>query len=324
MRRVEEIGTPAPTPNEELSPSPPVSLAASPLARRAYAWMALSAVLFATMNFFARLASGHVPWTEVGAARALTGALVAIAIARARGGTLRIRNRRGMWARSLFGTASMLCTFFALSRRGLPLGDTTTLLNLTPVFLAFLTPRFLGEKTGPRVFVALAISLSGVLLVLRPVVIFGGLAAGPDAPLVGVVATFASAFAAFAMMMLRKLGPSEAPEAIAVHFSLTAAVTFVAIALPTAVLPTAKDALYMLLAGTSAGIAQVAMTRAYALERAARVSAVGYLAVATSAALGAIALHEWPSRTTLLGMALVVAGGLFVVLERKRAPAPST
>lgn len=278
--------------------------------------MALAAVLFATMNFFARLVGegGRVPWAHVGAVRALVGAMVAVGIALARGATLRARDRRGMWGRSALGTASMLCTFYALSRRGLPLGDTTTLLNLTPVFLAFLSPRFLGERAGPRVFVAIAIALSGVVVLLRPRALFGHADASSDAIVCGAAATAASVFAAFAMMMLRKIGKTESPEAIAVHFSLVAAGTMLAVSLPTMRIPPAKDALYMFLAGLAAGVAQVAMTRAYALERAANVSAVGYLAVVVSAGLGAVALREWPTALALVGMSLVVAGGLVVVL----------
>ncbi len=280
----------------------------------AYAWMALSATLFALMNFFARLASAKVPWTMVGATRALVGVLVALAVGRLGGSALRVRDQRGMWLRSLLGTASMLCTFYALSRPALPLGDTTTLLNLTPVFVALLTPFFLREPTGARVVASLSISLAGVLLVLRPAALFGGQVAAEGAVDVGLVAALAAVFAAFAMMMLRRLGPRESPAAISMHFSLVAAGTFALLSAPSLILPSEKDALHMILAGLCAGFAQIAMTRAYALERAARVSAVGYLAVAVSGALGAAVLEEWPRGTTLLGMALVVGGGLVIAL----------
>jgi len=72
----------------------------------------------------------------------------------------------------------------------------------------------------------------------------------------------------------------------------------------------------MLGAGVCAGFGQLAMTRAYTLGRAARVAAVGYLAVVVSAVYGAIALAELPPRTAWLGMALVIAGGLTVALPR--------
>src|SRR5437868_207293 len=98
------------------------------------AWMAASSLLFAFMGFFARMASGSVSWTLLAATRALIGAMVAIGVASARRTPMAVVDRRGVWARSGFGTAAMVCTFYALSSPALPLGDSSTLLNLTPVF----------------------------------------------------------------------------------------------------------------------------------------------------------------------------------------------
>ncbi|MFI5308502.1 MAG: EamA family transporter, partial [Polyangiales bacterium] len=78
------------------------------------------------------------------------------------------------------------------------------------------------------------------------------------------------------------------------------------------------DAILMTLAGLCAGLAQLSMTRAYALEQAARVSSVGYLSVVASALLGALALHEWPTTQGVLGMCLVVAGGLVIAIAGLR------
>jgi drug/metabolite transporter (DMT)-like permease len=108
-------------------------------------------------------------------------------------------------------------------------------------------------------------------------------------------------------------------EAISVHFSLTAAGALALLSLTHLMVPSREDALYTLLAGLCGGLAQLAMTRAYALARAARVAAVGYLAVVVSALYGAIALREAPSATAALGMALVVAGGLAIALPAFRS-----
>jgi drug/metabolite transporter (DMT)-like permease len=296
----------------------------------AFAWMATSALLFAAMNFFARLASSHVSWTVVAMTRALVGGIVAIAVARIRVAPMRVRDRRGIWGRSLWGTGAMGCTFYALSCPDLPLGDAATLLNLTPVFLALLTPIFLGERSGRRVAFALPLSLGGAVLILHPPFLFGGASAMTAAAhLAATVAVVGALSSSFAMMMLRRIGPYESPEAIAIHFSLTAAALLGVLALPhlgDLARAAPRDLGVIVLAGLSAGLAQICMTRAYSLERAARVSGVGYLAVVGSALLGAAALHEWPTAPTLLGMALVIAGGLVVTLlglrEHRRAPGP--
>ncbi len=289
----------------------------------AFVWMAASALLFAAMNFFARLASANVSWTVVATSRALVGALVALAVAWLRAAPMRVRDRRGIWARSLWGTAAMSCTFYALSCRELPLGDAATLLNLTPVFLAVLTPIFLGERSGRRVAVALPLSLAGTILILRPPFLFGGASATTAAAHIAALVALTSALcSSFAMIMLRRIGPYESPEAIAIQFSFTAAALLGLLALidvtmfPHAgsAMPAGRDVTAIVLAGVCAGLAQICMTRAYALERAARVSGVAYLSVVGSALLGALALHEWPTPLTTLGMGLVIAGGLVVTV----------
>lgn len=280
--------------------------------------MALSALLFALMGFFARLASSGVHWTLVGATRAAIGALVAIAVARARGARTRVDDRRGIWWRSIFGTASMACTFYALASPSLALGDTATLFNLSPVFIAGMSPIVLGERSGRRIALALPLSLAGAVLVLRPPFLFGGAHLGPEATRTALVAIAAAFTSACAMMMLRRIGQRESPEAIAIHFSVFAAVVFLLASMPFIKVPTPREAAYMTGAGLSAGFAQLAMTRAYALERAAHVGSIGYLGVVISALLGALALHEWPTLGATVGMLLVVAGGLVIAFSAAR------
>jgi len=284
--------------------------------------MGTSSVLFATMNFLARLASAHLSWTLVVSVRALIGAAVALAIASVRGARMTVRYKRGIWWRSAWGTLAMLCTFYAVSDAALPLGDAVTLLNLTPIFLAAIAPFVLRERAGRRVWIALPISLLGAVLVLRPAFLFGGAALSLASLKVASVCITGAISTSFAMIMLRQIGPYESAESIAIHFSLTAAAVTGVLALPHVASArgsvTPRDLVWTLAAGLCGGLAQLCMTRAYSLERAARVSGLGYLTVVVSAALGAIALHEWPTPMTLAGMALVITGGLVVTLAGLR------
>lgn len=281
--------------------------------------MAGGAVLFALMNFFARLASSSTSWMTVGAVRALIGALVAFSVARLRGVSLVANDRRAVFWRSLFGTLSMGTTFYALSSRTLPLADTVTLLNLTPVFLAVLAPFVLGERTTLAVVLALALSLGGVVLVLHPSFTWRPAAdtPGPSAAVTGACAVLAAFIASLAMMMLRRVGRTETPESIAMHFSLFAATVLGLLSLFDLRMPTAHDAGFMIAAGVCAGFGQLAITRAYTLERAARVSGMSYLAVVASALLGAAVLGEVPTLGAVVGMGLVVAGGLVATFMRE-------
>ena len=253
--------------------------------------MAAGAVLFSLMNFFARLATSSASWMTVGAVRALVGAMVALGVARLRGASLVAKDRRALFWRSFFGTTSMMATFYALSSRTLSLGDTVTLLNLTPIFLAVLAPIFLRERTSIAVAFALVLSLGGVVLVLHPSFAWqdAAHASGPSTAMTAATALLGAFSSSIAMMMLRRVGQTETAESIAVHFSLFAAIALSLLSLFDLRMPTLRDAGFMFAAGICAGFAQIAMTRAYALERAARVSGMSYLAVVTSALPHAIA-----------------------------------
>ncbi|HEY8080018.1 MAG TPA: EamA family transporter, partial [Labilithrix sp.] len=114
-----------------------------------------------------------------------------------------------------------------------------------------------------------------------------------------------------------RVGQKETPEAIAFHFSVFAAVTLALIAVFDRRTPTSRDAALMVVAGVCAGFAQLAMTRAYTLDRAARVGGFMYLSVVVSALLGALALGEAPNALAIAGMLLVIVGG--VVSANRRA-----
>lgn len=278
-------------------------------------WMALASALFALMSVGARLASEHVPWPEVAASRALVGAATAIGVALARGASLRLdrRDRALAWARTLCGTVAMVCTFFTLGAPLLALGDVVTLGATSPIFVALLAPRLLGEKSSRGLWLATLGAFGGVALV-----------AGPQLALAGHLALIATAGAvasALAMIWLRKLGAGgrhASPEAIATHFSLVAGAAMLALSIPGFKVPDATGALLLLGTGLSGGLAQLAMTRAYALDQAARVGTVGYLGIALSHVLGAIVLGEAPGPHQVAGATLVTAAGVGLALGALR------
>jgi drug/metabolite transporter (DMT)-like permease len=319
---------------EKRPEKPPLSHAPAAVAGPVVALglMALGATLFALMNFFARLATASASWASAAAVRSLVGAFIAYAVARARGASLAAKDKRALFWRSLLGTISMMSTFYVLSSRTVSLGNTVTLLNLAPVFLAVLAPIFLHERTSAALAFAILVSLSGVVLVVRPAFLFGAsvvnaedvlpphaleaAVAGPSVTTTLCVAVLAAFATSIAMMMLRRVGQTETPESIAFHFSLFAAATMSVIALFDLRMPSLRDALLMVIAGLCAGFGQLAMTRAYSLENAARVSGMSYLSVVASALLGSAVLGERPSTTAVLGMMLVIAGGLLITFAR--------
>lgn len=279
---------------------------------RALAFMVTAASCFALMNALAR-ALRHLPWPMLAFSRAALGLGIALTIARSRGASLAIADRRVMWRRSLAGTTGMLCTFYALTH--MPLADATALLNTTPLWIAALAWVTLRERLSPRVLAALALAFAGVLLVERPGLRGDGLA--------GLVALGAGAASAVAMVSLRRLS-GETPEAVVVHFSATATGVLGALSLGWVVTRgapaglTAVGVAGLLGMGVLATLGQLSLTRAYALDKAARVGAAGWLQVVIALGIDAVAFGRWPEVPTLGGIALLLVSGVLLVDDARR------
>lgn len=281
---------------------------------RSLALMALAAVGFAVMGACAQVASRRVHFLEVAAVRAAIGALGAFIFARARGTTLRIGNRRVMWVRTATGIAAMICTFYALSV--LPIAHVSALGNTTPVFVAILGVVWLRERVGWLVGSSLAIALAGAMLILDP---HGGIET-----LAGFVSLLAAVLASVAMVSLRKLGATESAEAVVLHFSVVAAIVCSTLSIPFASAPSIEDAAVMIGGGLGATVGQLAMTRAYQLDRAARVGAMGYLQILVSTLVGVTVLDQPLVARVGLGIAAIVCAGALLVWSALRERARLT
>jgi len=280
--------------------------------------MCVASALFAVMTLAARMAARSAGWATIGASRAFMGGMVALFFAWQTGVSLKTRSPRMSWARSGFGTISMITTFYALGRTDLALGDAVTLLSMAPLFIAVLAPTFLGERSSARLWGVLLVAFAGVALIAGPHLSFRALPA--------VSAVVAALSSAIAMMFLRRMrsgGEPENAEAIAFHFSVVGFTALFVINLFSFRMPTAVDAVYLALAGTAGGLAQLAMTRAYALAQAARLGAMGYLGTVMSFVGSILLLGEEPQLGQLFGAVLVIGAGVVLALAAPVSPLKS-
>jgi len=283
----------------------------------AITWMVTAATLFSVMGVCTRLAARRLPWSEIAAACALIGVGVAIAVARARGVSLAIHDRRVAWARSVLGTAAVICTFYTLGTPQIALGDAVTLGAMAPVFIALLSPFLLGERSGRGVWIATSVAFVGAALIASPSFRLSGALAG--------IALLGAMLTALAMISLRRLvsgvsgAARQTPEAIVVHFSVVAGVVLSLLALPTLRAPDPASGLCTLVAGASAAFAQMAMTRAYGLDHAACVGVWDYLKVLLTHVGAVVILGEAESLLRIVGAGLVVAAGVLLGWSGARA-----
>jgi drug/metabolite transporter (DMT)-like permease len=273
--------------------------------------MVLAQALFAAMAGGARFVSRDVPWQEVAAVRMLVALALTWGMARARGRSLRITDQKHAWLRSIFGTIAAAATFYVYAQPALPLGDAATVLATAPLFIALLSWPLLGERVSGRLLSFIVLSFAGVGAVARP-------SFHASAFVVGVCLTSALS-TALAMMWLRRIGPGESSEAIVFHFMAVGTVTLGLMAIPVWRTPDASSAGFLLITGLSGGLAQLAMTRAYSLDGAARVSAVGYTGIVCTRLVAIPLFGEIPSALQVAGSAVVVAAGVAMALSGRKA-----
>ena len=228
-------------------------------------WMVLAQLCFAGMNVCTRLGASHLPWAEIAAARFLIGAVIAVggrAVAgKSRFGSPTGRDLAAQHLRHPGGPRYVLRA--GLARVGV--GDAATFGDGADLRGAAVGSPARRAGRAP----ALAgggLAFAGIVALLRPS--FADRGAGRRGRDRGAF------FYALAMIWLRRIGPGESHEAVVLHFSLVGLATMVMLAMPRGPGPTARARSTCSAPGLGGGGAQLAMTRAYSLQRAAPVTAL--------------------------------------------------
>lgn len=280
--------------------------------RIAISWLLAAEACYAVMRVTARLSAtaSPLPWAEIAAVRFLGGALVPLLSARIRGVSLRARDQRNAWLRSLFGTGGALSLFYALGTHALSVGDATTLYSTTPLWVAVLSGPVLGERVGVSVWLAVVAGFVGVATLLHS----GFTSVGPT----GFIVLAGACSYALAIFRVRRLSTSESSEAIGFHMSLFAGCVMLAIALPH-LQPIPREAWLPLgLSALSGGIGQTIVAKAYAHESASRLAAFTYAGVVFTYLLEVVLFARTPVAHQVLGALIVIGAGVFVSVAAAR------
>jgi drug/metabolite transporter (DMT)-like permease len=264
--------------------------------------MLAASLAFAGMGVLAHFLGGIHDWRILAVARSALPLLFTATWAL----LLRVRlvfwRPRILWLRSIAGSLSLLCTFYALPR--LPVAAVYTLTNMFPLWLALLSWPMLGELPETSVWLSIASGLLGVYLIQQP-----HLEAGNWAVLAALGSSWFTALAMIGLHRLRGLDP----RAIVVHFSAVALL----MSLACLVVFERPESLYawwdfqtcllLLTVGLLATVGQWFLTLAFTVGTPARVSVVALSQVVFALGLDVTLLGHSFSAASLLGMVLVVA-----------------
>lgn len=281
-----------------------------PHAVRAMATMLAAVVAFSLMDAGLKLLSAHYPPFEVAALRGTASLpwVAAWVLSSAGLRSLRPVQWRLHLLRGGMGIAMMAAFVYAL--RTLPLANAYSLFFVAPLLITALSGPMLGEQVGPRRWVAIAVGLVGVLVLLRPSG-HGLLSAAAIAVLL------AATMYALSAITVRWLAKTDTPQAMVTWLLVSMAVGGGVLALPHWI-PLRNEHLWLVAGvGLAGAVGQYTIIEAFRLGEASLLAPLEYTALVCGVVLDFVLWHTLPDRITWVGAAIIVASGLYL-LRRER------
>ncbi len=275
--------------------------------------MIISAALLALNDTVTKWLTESYPATQVWCLRTVFVLIPILAVAAHRGRwrELRVVSWRGQAVRAaLFVSTTLL---IVLSLESLPLPDVMAIVLASPLFVAALSMRILGERVSAERWAIVAIGFVGVLLIVRPTGAFQWIALIPVA---------ASLSSALRDMVTRRIGRTETSLAILFYSSL-AVIVIGLVSAPLFEWRAVSTGAWALLAlnGALNGGAHFLMIESLRLGEAATVVPFKYSGLVWGLLLGFLVWRHIPDAWMLVGAALVAASGLYLLrLEYRPAP----
>jgi drug/metabolite transporter (DMT)-like permease len=277
---------------------------------RAVVAMLFAVALFSLMDAGLKLLSSQYPAFQVAAMRGAASLPFVLAWALATTGLrplLRVR-----WPlhllRGVLGVAMMWGFVYAL--RTLPLSTAYSIFFVAPLLITALSVPFLGEQVGPRRWIAIAIGLVGVLVVLRPT--------GDGVLTVAGLAVLLAALGyAVSAITVRVLARTDSTQAMVVWLMAMMALGAGAFAWPDWVPLRGEHAWLIAGIGLAGALGQYAITEAFRLGQASLLAPLEYTALLWGVLLDLTIWGVLPDGVTWVGSAIIIASGLYL-LRRER------
>jgi drug/metabolite transporter (DMT)-like permease len=287
-----------------LGASPPPAGASSTVGR-GIAFMLGSVFVFSCANVLVKWCAESYPVGEIAFFRTGIALVPTMALVATNGGLplLRTHHPLSHLFRGGIGVLSMLLIYYAFG--ALPIGDATAISFAGPLFMTALSVPMLGEKVGVYRWSAVIVGFLGVLLITRP---------GHALFNLGALAAVVSAFTyAVAMISVRQMSRTEHPVTIVFYFTMIGTLVMGALLPFGWVTPSWTGLAALVSIGLGGGIGQYFQTQAFRLAPAAVAGPFNYASIVFAGVFGYLIWDEVPTAPVLVGIAIVVASGLFIV-----------
>lgn len=298
-----------------MSAIPPASAPAPASPLPAVGLMLLAVLMFALMDAGLKTLVEHYPPLQVATLRGLASLpLVLVWVL----STVSLRSLLHVYwrlhlLRGALGVAMMFGFVYGL--RSMPMSSAYSIAFVAPLLVTAMAVPLLGEQVGPRRWVAIAIGLVGVLVILRPtgegIATTGGLAV-----------LLASICYAVGAITVRLLAQRDSIQAMVFWFLVILSTASGVLAAPQWLPIDSSDAWTIAGVGVSGSLAQVALTEAFRRGEASLIAPLEYTALVWTVSLDLLLWGVLPDSMTWLGAGIIVASG-FYLLRREKVHAPA-
>ena len=195
--------------------------------------------------------------------------------------------------------------FLILGIATVPLADATAILFTSPFFVLVLSILFLGERVGVRRWASVVVGFFGMLVILQPGA-GGGVLGG------WLVVVSAATFAVF-HIVTRIIAGRDTPLQMLVWTAVLAAVAASAVMPFVWIAPSASQWVLLVASGTISTIGHGCYAMAFARAQASAIAPLIYTQLVWATLLGFLVFGDLPGASTVVGAAIIVGAGLFII-----------
>ena len=272
--------------------------------RLAILFILTTSVMFALLDVGVKYVGQIYPVLQIAWARyVFQMVMVPLVIGRARPRDI-IRTRRpGLQVlRSMFMVGATLSFFTAV--RYMSVAEASAIGMIAPMLVTALAIPLLGEKVGPRRWMAVAVGLTGALIIIRPG--FGSL---DWAAILPVITAICYALYQITTRMLAEIDP----PITTFFYSGAVGVVVLSLAVPFSwQTPTVGGWAMMITLGLLAGVGHFCVIQAMRRASASVLAPFSFVQLVWVTILGYLVFGDFPDNLTILGAAIVVASGGYV------------
>ena len=276
--------------------------------------MVAAVFIFAIMDSLLKRVSPHYGAFQVASLRCFTSMAVMLLPLAARNSwaTLRPHSPGLHLMRAMLGLGMLSTFIFAV--RQLSMAETYSITLCAPLLMTALSVPLLGERVPARRWVAIAVGLCGVLVILQPG------AGGFGNRLAVLSAAAATVFYALSALSVRSLSRSNTNAAMVFWWLLLGGALSLGLALALRdwrpIRP--EDWPWLAAIGASGALGQSWITDAFRRAPPSVVGPFEYTALLWGFAIDWLFWSATPSRPLLAGAAIIIASGIYIIWDERR------